>query len=237
MDGSACRSHIFSSLTLGVLLLAIICAGCAPTALTPIPDFSKDRALQRCLSIYPKSIWRAIHTVEVTAPFSLKSSLIGVTIGDEKSRGMHSALLSVEGLVLYDVESTIGKKPKVNKAMPPMDNPEFVDGLVRDVRLIFFKPDGTLIGCGKSQDSGTVCRYETADKDIIEILHQSKEQWVVRLWEQGDKLVRQVTYKKPRKNGIAETIRLKSFDSGGYSLDLKLLEFESSETSGRVIEL
>lgn len=221
-----------------VLLVSVIAEfGCAPTHLSPIPELSDERALQKCLGIYPKSTWRAIHTVEATAPFGLKSSLVGVTIGDEKSWRMHNALLTVEGLVILDVESGQNKKPKINRAMPPLDKPEFIEGLIRDVRLIFFKPEGALVGCGKSPDGGTVCRYETVQKDLIEILYQAKGQWVVRLWEQGEKLTRQVTYTKPKKNGMAQHIRLKSFGAGGYSLDLELLEFESSEVSGKVIEL
>ena len=67
--------------------------------------------------------------------------MMGLTVLSSRLRSNRSVIMSLEGFVVFDGEVNQGLT--VHRALPPFDSPGFAEGLMADIRLIFFQPEGT----------------------------------------------------------------------------------------------
>ncbi len=182
-------------------------------------------AKTRCLALFPAAMWRTLHEINVDA-MGRKTSLLGLTIGDPATRRLRATLMTVEGLTLFD--ATVGPKGvTIHRALPPLDASAFSAGLLADVQAIFLSPPGTLLSEGCRRDGVAICRFWTRDNGTVEIDDAADGSAVWRVFDETDRLFKEIDFAPPRPDGFSPAIAVKSPGIPGYSLGLKLLEAES----------
>ncbi len=118
--------------------------------------------------------YQLTHSIKADLPNGDKLLVIGVTIVDPAERSIHAILMTVEGLVIFDI-SYINNTVIINRGMPGASSDDFSDfihGLLEDLKLIYFKP-----ACENSE-AGTINgrfikRYKCNDRTVVDV---SKEE-------------------------------------------------------------
>jgi hypothetical protein len=207
-----------------VLLASLAFASCAHLPpLAPVDANQARSAAERCRQAFPVQPWRATHTIFAALPFGQNSELIGVTAAS--AEGMHSILLSPEGLSLFDGVQRATGGLLVHRAVPPFDRPDFAASLMADVGNAFLSPAGAPVAIGTYASGATVCRWsppagETTDVELGEggprairtyrALHVTRE---ILLVGAGDK-------------GFFPLVVLRVPGPGGYELEMRLVDHE-----------
>jgi hypothetical protein len=75
---------------------------------------------------------------------------MGVTELSSDPERIHAVMMTIEGLVLFD--ALFDGKLTINRGVAPFDSREFAEGLMDDIRLIFFKPAGNAVDAGLTED-------------------------------------------------------------------------------------
>lgn len=204
-----------------LLTLGLLCCGGLP-ALQP-EDISSRPALRRaCAAVFPAGSWSLVHVMEVSLPLGQTSSIIGVSTLDAGEKSLHSALLSPEGITLFDATYQ-GGRLTVRRALPPLDREGFAAGLFRDVRLMFIQPAGEPHKLGRLERGGRACRW-TLPGGARDIIILGDGGWRIRDYDQGGALQREVRAHPPLSRGFAKKVKLVKKGSLGYSMHLELLE-------------
>jgi len=183
---------------------------------------------QICAGVYPVEDWQLLHTVEADLPGGRKGFLMGLTILSPQKRSVKCVMMTLEGLVVFD--AVYDGRVKIKRAVPPFDNHAFAQGLMADIRLVFFKPIAAEITRGVLEDGSAVCRYRDTDDRIVDIANPGGNLWETKLYHSDHRLVRTVKSMLkdgPRPNdrpGIADKIELTAHGSPGYVLVLDLVE-------------
>jgi hypothetical protein len=101
---------------------------------------------------------------------------------------------------------------------------------MKDIQLIFFKPDGKLIGPGVLENGSPLCRYQITDGKIIDIVTNSDNTWEIRQYNKDLRLTRTVRAWPPNDAGsgdnqhIPKRLELKSRGFHGYRLAMTLVD-------------
>ena len=119
-----------------------------------------------CATIFPLGKWQFVHSIEFTMKDGAGPPLIGVTTIDGNTIGC--ALVTVEGLTLFEAVYQGKESVVVRRALPPFDKPEFAAGLISDIRAIFQPPTAKAM-LGQLAGETTVCRYKEANGAVIDI--------------------------------------------------------------------
>ena len=211
-------------LILGGLMLS--CAG-LPTLQQPAgPDSAKENPA--CQAFYPRGKWQLLHTIEAELPGNRKGFLMGVTRLSSQERSARCVIMTLEGFVLLDAR--YDGEVKIERAVAPFDNPAFAQGVMADIRLIFFKPMADETTTGKLADGATVCRHRLADGHVIDITQRGDMLWETRLYGSNHRLkriVKGMCKENPPMGaswGIADKIELTALERPGYKLALDLVE-------------
>lgn len=208
-----------------IVPLLVLAAACArlpeihiPTGFEPLPSHVL------CRSFFPQGRWQMHHAIEAKVPGGGKTVLTGVTVLSSRDRTFDSALMTVEGFVLfrgrYDGTFT------VDRAVSPFDRPGFAEGLMDDLRLLFFVPQGTLCRSGQMKPEERVCRYCRTDA-TTDIVVRSGPTRQIRQYDSHRRLKRSIDVSEMATvEGFpfAKKMMLKRHGLLGYQLDLTLLE-------------
>jgi hypothetical protein len=157
-------------------------------------------------------------------PDGAKGTAIGVLVADPRTRGFRTALMTIEGWVLFDAEA--GETLTVHRAVPPFDAPAFAEALAEDIRLAFFSPGGEPAAWGEGEEGALVCRFERADGRLVEVMTLRDGDMGIRLYGAGQEILKRVTMAPPQRPGLADALEIR----GGwppYTLRLRLLESEA----------
>ena len=202
------------------------CAG-LPT-LHPAGDRVTIETSRACQRPYPHGDWQLLHTIEAEFSGGQTGFLMGLTLMSSLERTASCVLMTLEGFVLFD--ATLDNGVKIERAVAPFDNEAFAQGVMADIRLIFFKPLAAEITAGASADGAAVCRYLRADGHVIDVVQQENNHWETRLYHANHRLAR-IVKSMPSKNladgnplGIADKIELTALGTPGYKLVLTLVE-------------
>ena len=201
------------------IAVLMFCAGCltAPeTAL--VPGTTED--LERCVQLFPSEPWECVHKIDAVIQEEMSSSLLGITKGDPAGRNLHTVLLTPEGFILFEAEQhedTIS----VLKAVAPFDSPPFARGLMEDVNLLFFPPQGGPSKWGMTADGATLCLWESPDGSRREIAVSTALK--ISLWDRHGDLVREALLKAPFVKGLASRVELQVYKPASYRLKMTLL--------------
>lgn len=205
-----------------LLLVLIFGPACAPnskqTRITSPVNESTD-----CVAVFPQRPWEAVHRIEAKLRLGGSYSLLGVTKGDPVQRNLHSALLTPEGLVLFEAERGKGRL-SIIRALPPFDSSAFAKGLIEDVELIFFAPTGRLLESGMAADGSFVCRWIEPFGQVKEIIRAKEDRWKISLWNGQGLLMRQVWVRRQPTENLASQVELRASGVNGYRLKMVLIQ-------------
>ena len=210
-----------------LLLGAVSCTGLPkldPVSPSIIPEIHK-----RCSDVFLEGKWRFDHLIEFPMPGNKKSFLRGITVFSPEERKIESVIMTIEGFVFLD--AYYDQKVVINRGIPPFDSIDFVRGMMDDIKLMFFKPEGSLHESGMSGDGSHVCRYINADGSVIDVIAKSGCDWEILQYNLGGTLIKTVKAdhcKKvagsPNKIGFPGRIKLASFGINRYALAFELIE-------------
>ncbi len=208
-----------------LILLLTACTG--PQVLSPVAPNAESEIRSVCAAPFPRNRWQLVHSIETDFGGGYGGMMLGVTVIDPESRILQSAMMTIEGLVVFNAESTPDQL-SIERAVPPFDSNEFARGVMEDIRLMFFPPQGP-VTVGNTEAGRPICRFETGPNRILDIRFDPESGWVYQLYRAG-KLVRTVhadvkqAVVSPAGKVIPRRMTLTGHGSPEYTLHLKLLE-------------
>jgi hypothetical protein len=213
-----------------LLIGALLLASCA--SLPDIRPVADEKTT--CPSPFPAQKIRFIHTIEAVMAGKTKASMIGVTLADPVSRTLSCAVMSPEGMVLF--EALRGPSGlSVNRALPPFDAADFARNMMDDIELIFFEPRGALARKGVLAKGEAVCRRHEDQGGWIDVWEDHDGRVHIRRYSEGGRLQRSVTLMGGPANAYA-AIDLQASEWVGYSLSMTLIESETVQNDPQIKE-
>ena len=217
------------SITFWLILLlgTVSCTGLPkldPVNPSTIPEIHK-----KCSNVFLEGKWRFVHLIEFTMPGNKKSFVLGITVISPEERKIESVIMTIEGFVFLD--AYYDQKVVINRGIPPFDSIDFARGMIDDIKLMFFKPEGSLIESGTSGDGSHVCRYKNDAGSVIDVITNNGCNWEIRQYNPGGTLIKTVKadhFKKvpgsSNQIGFPGRIELASRGINRYALAFELKE-------------
>jgi hypothetical protein len=210
----------------GLLLLigSFLLVSCASLPVIRPPVGLAEKTFT-CPSPYPTEKIRFIHAIEVRAAEKAQTVMIGVTLMDPSMRTISCALMSAEGMALF--EAAAGPDGlTVSRALPPFDAPDFARSMMDDIELIFLAPREAVIEKGVLAGGQSVCRRHKEQGGWIDVLTGRDGNIEVRRYSNGGGLLRSVMLAGGAQNPYS-AIELQASELVNYSLVMTLIEAEA----------
>jgi hypothetical protein len=207
---------------ISVLILTVFLLSCQTLPLINSSVSAVNENALICPSPFLKEKYRLVHSIENRMFDETQSVIIGVTLADPSTRFISCAIMSAEGMVLFEAESSPDML-KVNRALPPLDAADFAKNMIEDIKLIFFAPDGKLKVKGILTDGATACRYLEENGDWIDVINDRMEGTAVKRYSPSGILKRHIKFNKAAGN-IYQNIELQAYETFNYSLLINLIE-------------
>jgi hypothetical protein len=202
---------------------------CSPLPkLQPMDGSALQELQQECRRPFPEGKWQLLHSIEATLPGGAKGWVLGLTIIAFPARTAHCIIMTIEGLVVFDAQHD--RQLVINRKVPPFDSDEFAEGLIKDIQLIFFPPEGPLTAAGIDKNGATVCRHQHPDGQIVDIITGNDNGWELKQYSGDLRLSRTVKafYDEnggpAARFGIPARLELTAHGSPGYALTMDLLD-------------
>ncbi len=205
--------------------LALLLWGCAflPT-IEPMDADSLSMTRTDCRSHFPQGRWQLVHTLTARFPGGRQATFTGVVVLSSVDRSLHCVLMTIEGMVLFEAGHN-GREISVSRAFGPFDNPHFAQGVMADIRFLFFAPEGEKIAQGTLEDGDGVCRYHGADQTIVDLTESTGGRWGMQQYNGQGRKLRRVAADAVNEEGLAPRM---SLDAGSglrsYHLSLELIQ-------------
>lgn len=132
--------------------------------------------------------------------------------------------MTLEGFVVFDGE--YDQQLTVHRSLAPFDSPHFADGLMDDIRMIFFEPNGPLVACGVLDNGSAVCRHGIPDGSAIDVQSLADNAWELRRYSPSQRLTRtfRILPGERTRSGFPERMELIASGGQTYKLVMTLLE-------------
>jgi hypothetical protein len=210
------------------LTVLFLVASCAKVPKEVLPDFvpsaGEGRVRAACTALFPTGRWQFVHSIAFHMAKGVNGTAIGVVVLSGKE--IRCALMTVEGLTLFEARSAGDGDMEVVRAIPPFDNRDFAAGLMQDIRTIFRPPPGT-VRYGDIADNTAVCRYSATDK-VTDVLPRQDGCWSIYTY--SDRIrARSIHARSCRTVAsmqIPESLELLASGPAGYSLNMTLISAE-----------
>jgi hypothetical protein len=207
------------------LITAVLLASCAGMhhgrQLQLIEISVSERQFSPCLQAFPDGQWQLVHAIAFRMAGGVQGHALGVLVLTEEE--IRCALMTMEGLTLFEARFRGEAVPEVSRALAPFDNPEFAAGLMRDVRTIFRRPPGTA-QYGKIATGEAVCRY-ISDGKVTDILPGEDGCW--RIITYADTVATRIIHAhactKDAGTVLAGFLTLTAPGVDGYTLSMELV--------------
>jgi hypothetical protein len=177
-----------------------------------------------CRLPFTSTSCRYIHALDAELPGGVRMTVMGVSVIDPGADTIQAAIMTLEGLLLFDATASAGSM-QVHRAVPPFDGPQFAEGLMRDVRFIFMFPAGAPVTTGRLDDGSSVCRYQDTFGMTVDVIVHPGRGWEVEQHSTFGKKLRSLKI-DALKNGIPGMLDFEAFSPKPYALHLKLLSAE-----------
>ncbi len=209
-------------LALSFCLVAMTACARLPR-IDPYPSGHQTRTASACRDLFPHGRWQLFHSIEATLPGGDKQILTGVSVLSSQEPSIQWALMTVEGFVIFS--GSWNGALTVDRALPPFDRPGFAEGLMTDLRLLFFDPQDPLLATGRLEQGDPVCRFGSAEY-TIDIATKRDGSRVVRQYDSNHRLTRSIMADPPptAQGAFSRRLVLKRPGIIGYQLELKLIE-------------
>ena len=190
-----------------------------PAAPAALADIEKQ-----CQRPFPPVPYRFVHAIEATFPDGSQGTFLGVTVAEPVTGTLHSVLLTLEGLVLFD-----GRKGKdgvfTNRALPPFNRGSVAGRLMEDVSLLFLPPGGRIAAAGVLEDGSAICRYGRSEHNTEDVIIHRDATWELGTYRDGYLRLRTVRASDIR-NGTPNLLELFGYAEIDYVLRLTLISAE-----------
>ena len=213
-----------------LLVMMLFTVSCSPVPELELLRPSKVPGIEeRCSIPFPVGEWQFIHSIEALMPGGRETVVIGIIDISPGSGTIHCVIVTIEGLVLFD--ALYDKKIIINRGIHPFGSTEFARGLVNDIKLMFFRPAGELIGTGVPANGSSVCRYGDNGGPVIDVITNQDQTWEIRKYMNnslsrsvkallcGDKV-------EGEMKAIPCRLELRAYENPGYELKFRLIKAE-----------
>jgi hypothetical protein len=163
--------------------------------------------------------------MKAVMPGEREGQAIGVLLADPGTGRFQSVLMTIEGLVLFNIES--GESPIVHRAMPPFDAPAFAHRMAEDIGLAFFSPGERPVAWGTEEGGAVVCRFARPGGEFVDVRTAREGVREIRLYGAGQELRKKVIIPHLARPGLAEALEIRGVAWPPYSLHLRLIEVEN----------
>jgi hypothetical protein len=207
-----------------LMLLTVFFASCGTLpVIRPLDAAGTQAAEERCRLPFLEAPHRLVHAIEAGSPERAMGTVLGVTLFDPLSGIVRSAILTLEGFLLFDARYDGGVE--VHRAFPPFDDPHFGENMMDDIRLIFLAPQGRLLRAGTLDNGAIVCRYEDPRGRTIDVMVRPDGAWEIATYGRQIERLRRVEALSV-KNRIPEVVALTGFFTVNYRLHMTLISAE-----------
>lgn len=212
----------------GLAAALLLLASCAPHAGRRLPELIEapaDGRRQHCEAVFPAGSWQLVHSLEFASDGGFAGTMIGITVVDPPD--LSCALVTVEGVTLFEAVVGPGEEVAVERAVPPFDRPGFAAGLLADVRAMFVAPPDREVTFGLLPDGRPVCRYLTEDGRVTDIAPPVEDRWQIREYDADSDLQRVIEGHVDHQRSSSEPARyleLSAFSPAEYTLKMKLID-------------
>ena len=206
---------------------ALLLCACASLQ-RPLPVISSGpEHRERCSLPFPVAPVRFISAIEAQLPDGKKMTLIGITVIDPGGRSVRAAIMTIEGLLLFDA-STRNDVITLYRALPPFDGPEFRKALLRDVQFLLLTPAGEPQQYGRLDNGSSICRYGLAGGMTIDVIVHPDNSWELREYKNGSVATR-IAKGAAAAGGLPGTVVLQGLQPQPYSLQLRPISAEPAK--------
>lgn len=185
---------------------------------------SQATVIQKCRLPFPDTPYRYVHAIEVSVSGVRGGTVMGVTVVNPASRAVHSAIITLEGFVLFEAVHE-NAATVVQRALPPFDREDFSDRMIKDIRLVFLPPQGRLKDAGLLEDGAALCRYEAEEDAILDVIVRRDHTWEIGTYSSPYEPLCIISALSV-KNGIPGMLELATFQGMTYSLKMTLIDAE-----------
>jgi hypothetical protein len=177
-----------------------------------------------CRLPFTSTSCRYVHALDAELPGGERMTVMGVSVIDPEADTVQAAIMTLEGLVLFDATAS-GGSMQVHRAVPPFDGQQFAEGLIQDVRFIFMCPAGAPTTTGRLDDGSSVCRYHDNFNMTVDVIVHPGRGWEVEQFSAFGKKLRSLKI-DALKNGIPGMLEFEAFSPKPYALHMKLISAE-----------
>jgi hypothetical protein len=172
--------------------------------------------------VFPEGKWQFSHAIDFVMGRRTGTPVIGVTSLD--GNDIDCALVTVEGLTLFEATFHQDGSMDVKRAIPPFDSSSFARGLKEDLQAIFKPPTGSM----KPGRIGTipVCRYIDEGLGVVDVLPDVDDCWQIKSYTPELKMNRSIIGRSCKKKGsslIPDYLELTTYGQTGYTLKMTLI--------------
>jgi hypothetical protein len=205
-----------------LLILTFFLFSCQTLPVINPPSSLINKKSFACPFPFLKEKYRLVHAIEARMAGDTRSAIIGVTLADPVSRSVSCAIMTAEGMVLFEAETSL-KGIKVSRALPPFDSENFAKNMIEDIKLIFLAPKGKIQARGFLPDGTKACRYLQENGDWVDVIENKPEGMEIKRYSFIESLKRHVKFNKTKDN-IYQNIELQAYETFDYSLLMTLIE-------------
>jgi hypothetical protein len=222
-------SFFFSVLLLGL----VACAAEKQPRLPQLVGVAESLGKDDCAAVYPQGKRQFVHAIDFVMQGGSGTAVVGVT--SLNGNNIACALVTVEGLTLFEAVFRHDESFKVKRAVPPFDAPEFATGLIGDIRAIFQPPPGhgnrgQLLLPAPAAGLTAVCRYKDPAGGVVDVLPDVGGCWQIRSYTPDGVMDRTIVGRSCREQGtglIPDYIELKTYGRTGYTLKMTLIRADN----------
>jgi len=213
------------------LFIIISMSCCSLPQIQKAADFRYDPIQCGCRALFPKHRIQLVHSMTSILPNGDIHVAIGVTTISPETETIHCAIMTIEGMVLFEAE--YNQKIIIHRSIPPFDSMTFAQNIMDDIRLALFKPAGALINAGHLTPEADICRYKQENGLTIDVMTYQNGNWEIHQYNTYYKLIKIIKayYTGENNHGILEKNRhipsmyeITTPGVFGYSLKLELME-------------
>jgi len=209
-----------------LILTALLLTSCQtlPAINSILPQTGSKDAV--CPSPFLKEPYRLMHAIEVRIAGDTGGAIIGITLADPATRFVSCAIVTAEGMVLFEAEAI--PLLRVIRALPPFDSKNFAENMINDIKLIFFAPEGNIRTKGNLSDGANICRWQEKSGDWIDVIARLPEGIEINRYSAYGSWQRKIKLIRTAEN-VYQSIELMAKETFNYSLIMTLIEAEPIE--------
>jgi hypothetical protein len=210
-----------------LVIATVFLVSCQTLPVINPPSLPAAQKRFTCPFPFLKEKYQLIHAIEIRAAGNTQGAIIGITVADPSNRFVSSAIMTAEGMVLFEAQSD-AKGLNVHRALPPFDSGDFAGNMIDDIKLIFFTPQGLLKEKGSLPDGSVACRWQVQNGDFIDVIATTPESIEIKKYSECGSLKRHIKIRETSGNAYA-SIELQGNEIVNYRLLMTLLEARPAE--------